>query len=343
MTRLQTRPVIGFADPPRPAIDVLATEAHFADHLLPIYDALPPTMRGSFVMPQHQAPTAARLGIIRGHPRSDAVLVASYGDHKRARAYGYSHIARIEHGVGQWFVDDNHPSYAGGRDANDVGLFLVPNEYSGDRWRQAYPAAQVAVVGCPKLDRTPIYFPSDPPIVVASFHWGGAHIPEAGSAFDDFARAVMALRDDLRFRIAIHAHPKAAHRIEPWARRHRLEFIPTFDQVLQVAAAYACDGVSTLYEFASTDRPVVVLNAAAFRPHVNHGLRFWDEANVGIQVDDPDDLGDAIAEALRDRPAQRRLREASIRRVYAHRGDAAQRAARAIRSWLRQTQREVAA
>lgn len=343
ITRNQPNARIGWLDRVDLAIDVLATEPHFAEHLLPIWDALSPTMRGAFVMPAHQAPTAARLGIRAGHPRADAVLVASWGDHKRARTYGYQQIARIEHGVGQWFVGDDHPSYAGGRGAEDVGLFLVPNAYCGDRWQAAYPAARVAVVGCPKIDRPPIYFPADPPVVVVSFHWGGSHIPEAGSAFDDFAAAVIGLRDDERFRIAVHAHPKAAHHIEPWARRHRIDFIPTFDQVLQVAAAYVCDGVSTLYEFASTGRPVVVLNAAAYRPHVNHGLRFWDEANVGVQVDDPADMADAIVEALRDRPAQRRQREASVRRVYAHRGDAARRAARAITSWLRETRSEVAA
>lgn len=318
-------------------LDMLATEAHFAEHMLPIWDALPFANRGAFVLPQHMTPAAARLGIRRGHPISDAVLVASYTDLKKARAYGYQHIARIEHGAGQHFVGTDHPSYAGGRDAGDVGLFLTPSSYCADRWRAAYPDASVAVVGCPKNDRPPIYRPSDPPVVVVSFHWGGTHIPEAGSAWEDFAEAVVALRDDRRFRLAVHAHPRIGVRAEGWARRNRLEFIPTFAEVLQVAAAYVCDGVSTLYEFAATDRPVVVLNAAAYRPHVEHGLRFWREATVGVQVDVGDDLGAAIELALSDPPEQKRRRRASVRRVYEHRGDAAQRAAAALASWLRPT------
>ncbi|MCC6619470.1 MAG: hypothetical protein IT341_10590 [Chloroflexi bacterium] len=323
-------------------IDLLASEPHFADHLAPIWQQLPQRVRGAFVIPAHQAATAARLGIRRGHPISDAVLVASWGDHKRARKFGYERIARIEHGIGQSFSDD-HPAYAGGIGCDDVELFLVPNQVAGRRWQAAYPRAQVAVVGCPKNDRPPIHFRSSPPIVVVSFHWGGnASQPETTSAWDDFAGAVLALRDDARFRLAIHGHPKAAPRIEPWARRHRLEFIPTFDQVLQVAAAYVCDGVSTLYEFAATDRPVVVLNAAAYRRDVEHGLRFWREASVGIQVDVGADLGAAIALALEDRPEQRRLRRASVRRVYAHRGDASRRAAASLTGWLEQRS-EVAA
>lgn len=245
----------------------------------------------------------------------------------------YEHIARIEHGVGQSF-GTGHPAYAGGAKCEDVELFLTPNEYSAALWRDAYPAATVRVVGCPKNDELPEYRPTDPLTVAVSFHWNGRdHIAETGSAFDDFAHAVLALRDG-DHRLVMHGHPKAQATLGRWAQRHRIPFVEDFAEVQRTAALYVCDGVSTLYEFAATGRPVVVLNAAAYRPHVNHGLRFWDAADVGIQVNPGDDLGDAVARALVDTPAQRRKRQRALAMVYAHRGDASRRAARALLSWM---------
>ena len=46
---------------------------------------------------------------------------------------------------------------------------------------------------------------------------------------------------------------------------HGIEYVPDFDDVLRRADVYACDNSSTLYEFASTGRPVVVLNAPWYR------------------------------------------------------------------------------
>jgi hypothetical protein len=105
-------------------IDLVATERHFRDHLEPIRDALPASLRGDVITdPEATGPA----------PQGRAVLVASYGDHKRARALGYERIARAEHGAGQSYAGDpasaDIPNYAGGRDAEDVGLFLVPGPH----------------------------------------------------------------------------------------------------------------------------------------------------------------------------------------------------------------------
>jgi len=315
-------------------LDMIATEPQFVDHLAPVWQALPQERRGAFTVPIALAHHARTLGLTTSrHPTSDSVLVASWGDHQKARRRGYTHIARIEHGVGQSF-GTGHPSYAGGRHCEDVGLFLTPNRYSADLWQAAYPDARVEVVGCPKVDHAPRYEPGRKPLVVVSFHWSGATVPEAGSAFTDFRGVLPALRDHPDFDLAMHGHPKARPAIERFARHRRIAFIPDFADVLRTAALYVNDGVSTLYEFAATGRPVVVLNASEYRPHVNHGLRFWDAADVGIQVDRPSDLEAAIGSALIDRPAQRRNRQRALAMVYAHRGDASRRAARALLSWM---------
>jgi hypothetical protein len=315
-------------------VDFLATEPQFLDHLLPIWRALSMDSRGELVMPSFLAPYYRRRGLRRGsRPTGAAMLVASWGDHKKARKMGARRIARIEHGIGQSF-GTGHPSYAGGMHCEDVELFLVPNEYSARLWGDAYPNAQVAIVGCPKLDALPAYAPTDPPTVAVSFHWKGQTVPEAGSAFADFAAAVLDLRDR-DYRVVMHCHPKVQAEIRRWAARNRLPFVADFDEVLRTAALYACDGVSTLYEFAATGRPVVVLNAAAYRPHVSHGLRFWDAADVGVQVNPHDELAAAIDLALQDRPIQQRNRERALRMVYGHRTGAAKRTAKVLTRWAK--------
>src|SRR5690606_23715077 len=96
-----------------------------------------------------------------------------------------------------------------------------------------------------------------------------------------------------------------------------LEFIPTFDEVLRRAAVYATDSSSTLFEFAATGRPVIVLNGSKYRRAHSHGLRFWDAASVGVNVNDPSELRQAVSRAFVDAPDVRAGREAALRLAYA--------------------------
>ena len=114
-------------------------------------------------------------------------------------------------------------------------------------------------------------------------------------------------------------------------QRHGIEHVATFDEVCRRADVYVCDNSSTIFEFASTGRPVVLLNSPQYRKRIHHGLRFWDAASVGVQVDTAAELPDAIQRALHeDHSAER---EAALDIVYAYRTDAAQRAADAIMEW----------
>ena len=90
------------------------------------------------------------------------------------------------------------------------------------------------------------------------------------------------------------------------------------------------DNTSALYEFASTGRPVVVMNAPQYRRDVHHGLRFWDYP-PGLQVDRPEQLADTIARALSDPEPARAVRAAAVAETYAYTdGRAAERAVAAI-------------
>lgn len=311
-------------------IDVLAGEVQFTHHLLPVYEALGDP--GDFIYVGADTPDFphATAGDIHR-----PVLVASYGDHKRARRMGYQRIARIEHGAGQSY-GSGHGNYAGGKDCDDVGLFLVPNHYSADLWSKAYPKARVEIVGSPKLDALPHKDPSEPLTVAIGFHWDCHLVPETMSAFGHFRSALESLRD--AFNLIGHGHPRAVDRPPHLERRYRradVEFVPEFTEVCRRADLYICDNSSTLYEFAATDRPVVVMNPPWYRRDVQHGLRFWD-AIPGIEADSPSGLVSAVTTALEDPPDLRAKREQALSLVYTHRTGAAQRAAHALAAWENQ-------
>lgn len=339
-------------------MDAIANEPQFIDHLAPVWQALPD--RGRFIVEPRlvdharkrgiEAEPFDRLMVNRGgviRPNRNAnrpALVASYGDIKEARRMGYGPLVFLEHGAGQSYRGNprapqaKNPSYAGGADRDDVGLFLVPNEPCADQWRTAYPAARVEVVGSPRLDGLPRrqLDPIAPsPTVCISFHWSGHWIaPEAGNALGTFAPVLPELAK--RFHVIGHAHPKGdwPDQMARVYRRAGIEMVRDFEDVCRQADVYVCDNSSTIPEFASTDRPVVLMNDRTYRKSVNHGGRFWDWAHIGIQVDDPALLGDAIEEALRDAPESRAAREAALSIVYAHRSGGAARAVRVITEWL---------
>lgn len=313
-------------------VDLFASERHFVDHLVPVWRALGPA-QGHFITAGGAVAQAALHGIqTTPAPGTDPILVASYGDLKKVRAAGRTRIALIEHGYGQSFSSD-HPSYAGGRDREDVSLFLVPNEHSAQRNRAANGLARVEIVGCPKLDSLPAREPTGSPLTVAiSFHFDAHSVaPEATGTLRYYRSALTLLAQN--YHTLGHGHPRALRAIERHYRRPGIELVPDFADVCRRADLYICDYSSTIYEFAHTGRPVVVLNAPHYRRTVNHGLRFWDTATVGVQVDHPQHLLPAIATALEDAPQQRQAREAALSAVYAYRSGGAQRAAAALQAW----------
>lgn len=313
-------------------IDCFASEEHFAHHLAPIYRAL--VDPGTFYATPQIHDAAASRGVTAFWPIEQTdrpILVASYGDIKKVRRAGRTRIAFIEHGIGQSY-GTGHSSYPGGQDRDDVSLFLMPNEYSADLWRKAYPSAQVEIVGSPKLDDLPAREPGPGPVVCISFHFDAQVVDESRSAMTFYRRSLVALKEQFPTLIG-HSHPKYRPVATRYYRRPGIPLVEDFADVCRQADVYVCDNSSTLYEFAATGRPVVVLNAPWYRREVNHGLRFWDAADVGIQVNAPDELPEAIRYALTDPPEQQAKREAALRLVYAYRRFGARRAAKALHKW----------
>lgn len=298
-------------------IDLLASRPQYLAHLDPVWDALPARLRGDrkLLEPRQQ--------------RAGAVLVASWQDLGAAKRAGYKRVAYLEHGIGQPY-GPNAIGYPGGIGREGVHLFLSPNDTAAAADRRAYPQAQVVVVGDPGVD-VPLERSPEPGLVLVSFHWDCHIAPESRSALQHYraALAQLATTHD----VLGHAHPRAPELVRLW-NHLGVPYEPSWPAAAKRAAVYVCDNSSTLYEFAAAGGPVVVLNAPWFRQRVNHGLRFWTAAGVGVQVDDPTLLPAAIDLALVDAPAQQRARSAAVDLVYAHRGSAATRAATALTAWV---------
>lgn len=336
-------------------IDFIACESQFLDHIAPVWHATPEHVKGRFRVDIRLVERARSKGIDAepldaiqtraGMRRPSAnpvygpvAFVASIGDTLVGRRLGYTRFIFMEHGAGQAYTDrvelNRHPSYAGGKDREDAIAFLVPNEYAANLWRKAYPATRVEVVGCPKLDTLPARQPGPGPVVAISFHWPAFGCPEAGTAFGYYRDALPAL--GRAFTTIGHAHPKGdwRHRMERRYREAGIAFVEDFDEVCRQADLYICDNSSTLFEFAATGRPVVVLNSPEYRRNVRHGLRFWDASRVGVNVERGSDLVAGVSLALADGQDERDAREHALGIVYAHRSGAADRAARVIEEMM---------
>lgn len=297
-------------------IDALATAPHYADHIRPVFDALPDA--GLFKT------RPAAMG--KGAP----TIVASFADsrwaHQRAVIY-------MEHGAGQTY-GRAIPSYAGGRGKGHVALFLSPSEPVAEMNRAVYPNVSHAVIGCPLLDPWIGYKPqNDEPVVAFAWHFNAIGVAqEARSAFDHYVHALADLAARQKFRLLGHAHPRAMGRIRPHYERMGIEVAERYTDVLERADVLVFDNTSAGFMFAATDRPVVVLDAPWYK--ASWGGRFWDWADVGVRISDPAQLEKAIETALADKRKQKTQRHKIVRQIYGDLdGTSTQKAVRAIEAW----------
>ena len=331
------------AEGARVVIDVVASEPHFVDHTLPVYEALPEESRGRFYVGKGKPANRLAAQHVRdagyqptiGHPPSGSAgltLVAAVGDLVAVnRMSPRRRFAYMEHGCGISY-GGHRASYIGGKKRPACEVIFTPNEWTAEKQREATPWIEVLSLGSsPRLDRWVNDPPGrlDPPRVVVSFHADMANVcPEAGTALPFYAKHLHRLVGG-PWEVVGHAHPRACLTGAPQAvyRRAGIPFVDSFEDVLATGSVYLCDNSSSIYEMAATGRPVVALNCPQYRRKVSHGLRFWDHI-PGLQCDSPDDLSTVVLRALEDPPDARQLREDAIRHVYPQNdGRSAQRAA----------------
>lgn len=317
-------------------VDLASSHRHYLDHLLPVWRALPREARGDVYLAApllSSIPGARPLGALGDSDRP--VLVAGFDDLRRVDGQAIL----MEHGVGQSYAGDPdhraagaNPAYAGGDGRHGVIAFLCPNEYAAARNRAAHPDVPVVVVGSPRLaalQSLPAPAPpGDRPVVAFGFHWSCTVSPEAGTGWSHWRAALEKLVAAGDFEVLGHGHPRAWPDLEPAYRDLGIEPVRDFDEVLRRAHVYACDNSSTLFEWAALRGPTVVLDWPACRPWVEHGLRWWDAADVGPRILERAALPAAIRSALKVSPWPGA--EERIARVFPGVEDPAARAAEVI-------------
>ena len=327
-------------------IDFCATEPHFFDHLAPVWIALQTRAeRGQFYVTSELVDRARAQGIqveelpagLELPPSQNPTVVVAYGDMKRARNVGRPVILG-EHGAGQGYMDDEtglplrSGSYIGARDREGVIGVLVPGRHALLRHQSAHPDTPAIAVGCPKFDRW-LRLPRpalDPPVIGISFHWDSRAVAETRAAWRYYVPALKTLAQTYPGLLG-HAHPRLGGVMTEVYRSLGIEVVADFDTIVARASLYAVDNSSTLFEFAALNRPVVVINAPFYRREVHHGLRFWEFADVGVQVGDWTGLVEGVVTALLDDDARSRRRREVTQAIYGDvDGHASDRAAAAV-------------
>lgn len=335
-------------------IDFLASQKHYIDHIAPVWNLLPPELQHNFYVPQGIL-SYARTKLI-GHakylfqyervfPQDDyPILVCAYGDLITAqRNNPRRKIIYMEHGTGHAFGTAAYPNGPGKRDY--ASLFLAPNEYT-KRLIRSVRDTPTYVVGTPKMDVYEGMFdvtqrmleligsPSKP-VLCISFHWGDKHAvpPESGSAWEHYKNILPELNS--RYTLIAHGHPIAQHVYKPFYEELGIEWVEHFSEVMVRADIYINDLSSTLYEFVCTGKPVIVLNAPWFRRNVDWGIRFWDYSDVGINVNEPEELFQAIDTTIADYKNVRILqRTRMVENLYPYIGGSAQGTADIIAEYI---------
>lgn len=285
-------------------IDFLASEPHYAYHAKKLYDALPSHRRGVFALTVDE--------LLKG--KSAYVAVFSFKD-LRSTTLTTKSAVFFEHGAGMYY-NESHPAYAGSDVCRDnVVARLSPNKTHAAKEELANPGMLVEVTGMLSIDeyvknrhdvrreisnsrhRALTTDPAERLNVALSFHWDCKVCPETMTTWEHYKGVLYDLTS--QFNVMGHGHPRIIDRLEKWYQSSGVEVTRAWSRVLKRADVYVCDNSSTIFEFAATGKPVVLLNAPQYRRGVEHegNPRFWKHSDIGPQVNEPDELVEAIRSA----------------------------------------------
>ncbi|MFW6222230.1 MAG: glycosyltransferase [Bacteroidota bacterium] len=326
-------------------IDFIAWERHHFDHLRAIWSEIPNRFKGFFYIITNYD----KLSDFREISALKKILVYESFDNLEVQIFNSKNpivvstfykvdllfkfcrpIFYVEHGAGQTYKESKLYNY----ERRNVVLDILPSQRLSEIFQVRYPFSSKIAAGSPVLDKWHKFAerPLNPlPVVALSFHFDRTSLPETRSSFGYFESALKKLAQQNRWKILGHGHPRIFNQLAPVYKKYGFEIVRDFEDVMNQADLYVCDNSSTLFEFASTNRPVVVLNAPWYRRDVEHGLRFWEHAGVGVNCNHPEELLDAIELAIADPPEQQAKRKKAVNAVYAYTdGFAATRAAKAM-------------
>lgn len=282
-------------------VDGYASWRHYADHLWPIWQALPDESKGTFYAPRDVCQWHHRLPLTEGLPgrRSDVpVLVAGFADAHTVRPRP---VFLVNHGAGQTYAHTKAPeSFSGGPGRERVLLHLEPGPLAA----RASGAAghEFVEVGMPFLD--PWHHTRPIPqrgLIAIALHHQGRGAPEQMSAWTHFEQGFKALAAD-GLDVVGHGHPRGWERTQNRWRQLGIPTEPSFERVLDDAALLVTDISSAGPMFASTGRPVVWISAPWHLSAPESGGRFhhWTRCveDAGGHVTDPGDLPDVVRHHL---------------------------------------------
>lgn len=309
-------------------IDAYASEPHYLSHVASVWRALPPELRGNIYSPCRgvlDLDNSKRTNILK-LKKNHLTLVASFKDLKYARRMSRQ-IVLMEHGSGQSYSNGSN-YYVGGRDRACVAATLMPNFQAAARHTVAHPAIPAYVTGSIRVDELRAatatrLFP------VISFHWDCRIVPETRTALPHYKSILASIKHEFSD-LQGHGHPRIATLLKQEYTRAGIRFNGMLEDVASNASVYIADNTSSMFEIAALDKPIVVLNAPWYRRDANHGGRFWRWADVGIQVNSPHNLIDAIHSALEDRTALSDARRQIVNEVYPYQDSAADKTVEAI-------------
>lgn len=324
-------------------IDVYASQPHYWRHLEPIAERV----AGRVFRPRAEwVPLSDRHPI--GRDTSPVVLVAGYQDALAVERLGRTPVL-LEHGAGQTYLDARwHPSYPGGQKRDAVGLFLCTNEGVAALNSEAYPDIPTAVVGSPYLDYLEgvrwSRIPSEvgAPVLGLAWHWPCRVSPEAGWAFPEWGgETLRRLVEGWPGPVLGTSHPRALLHAARWYERAGVEVVPEWADMVRRVDVMSVDNSSVLFEAAALEIPVVLVNSARWRRDVDHGLRFWEWADIGPDVwptGDPEVDADAWSgaawEAYDEQYRYEGYASDMAAVLYPHRGSAVDVAVDALEGWL---------
>jgi hypothetical protein len=310
-------------------LDFYASNSHFLDHMLPIWELLQEEYKGIFYIESNMKDYAKILGIQAkvGRPTDNIALVSSWGDYRKTRG----DVIFMEHGIGNTY-SNNNPSYAGSPGKDRAVMFLNQHDIVQQKNLKTYPNAVNVIIGTPKMDKVQVRH-IEGNIVCLSFHWDCTVVPETRSAFAYYKPIINKLSRSKKYKLIMHAHP---HINGTWQQQFKnlgVEFYENFADVLRIADLYAVDNSSTMYEFAAAGRPVLALNCPFYRKNVHHGIRFWDYL-PGDQVEHYLALPEMIEYTFKHPHQWDDRRNKVVEQLYPYRGHAAQVAVEEITKYL---------
>ena len=289
-------------------IDAFCSQAHYVPHVRPVFDAIPPHLRGRWYE-----------GFDRPHGLGSPVLCASYSCYAGA---GRRPVIMLEHGVGQVYEGGN-PAYAGGGHRERVVLHLNPNDHTTAANAEAWPDVPSVTVGLPMLDRYAGLEVERSKVVAFSWHWRNRTARPVGagdSAWPHFREHFPAQVEALHasgWTVLGHAHPRVIAsgmqtnrrvtvHLQNWYGTMGVEWVPDFDDVLRRASVFAADTTSALWIAAALGLRTVLLDCPAYTKAKT--LQLWprfdpDASAIGPTVTEPSALASAVQDAYDSPPA----------------------------------------